>query len=102
MRRPQPPLLDLLLQRRHRLAHPLGAELAPHRLQRPDLVADELLHPVQLRLEVGLGAEVPAHVRSFRLIAAAGAKPTPPSMRGQARAWTPAILLRGCRKTTWT
>ena len=40
--------------------------LAPDRLQRPDLAADELVHPVELCLELGVGGEVPAHQTSFR------------------------------------
>ena len=51
---------------RDRLPEPILAELAPNRLQRPDLAADELVHPVELRLEVGVGGEVPAHQASFR------------------------------------
>src|ERR1700730_7403762 len=64
---PQALRLDLLLQRRHRLAQPVEAELAPDRLQRPDLAADDLVHPVELLLEVRVGAEVPTHeAASFR------------------------------------
>ena len=37
------------------------AELAEDGLDRPDLLAHELAHPVQLRLELGLGREVPRH-----------------------------------------
>ena len=66
VRGPQPALLDLLLQRRDRLAQAVEAELVPDRLERPDLAADELGHPVELLLEVGVGGEVPAHAASFR------------------------------------
>ena len=66
VRGPQPALLDLLLQRRDRLRQALQPEVVPDRLQRPDLAADELGHPVELRLEVGVGGEVPAHAASFR------------------------------------
>ena len=58
---PQPARLHLFLQRRERAAQPVEAELAPDSLQRPDLVAHELAHPVELLLEVGIGREVPAH-----------------------------------------
>ena len=61
VRRPQAALLDLLLQRRDRPHQPVEAELVPDRLQRPDLAADELGHPVELLLVVGVGGEVPAH-----------------------------------------
>ena len=59
--RPQAARLDLLLQRRERAAEPVDAQLVPDRLQRPDLAADEVRHPVELLLEVGVGGEVPAH-----------------------------------------
>ena len=79
VRGPQAARLDLLLQRRHRLPQPVEPELVPDRLQRPDLAADELAHPVELLLEVGIGGEVPAHeIASFRL---ATCGPLPGSVR---------------------
>ena len=53
----QAALLDSLAQRRHRAQQLLVGEV--ERLERPDLLADELLHPVQVRLELGFGREVP-------------------------------------------
>src|SRR5689334_2466846 len=72
VRGPQSALFDLLLQRRDRLAQALEAELVPDRLQRPYLAPHEVAHPIQLLLEVGVRAEVPAHRRSFRVGGAAG------------------------------
>ena len=57
VRRPQPALLDLLLQRAQRAVELLGVEV--ERLERPDLLAHERRHPVELGLELGLGARSP-------------------------------------------
>ena len=63
--RPQALVLDLLLERRGdgdealpplRRAPEVGEGLEGH-----DLLADEAAHPVELRLELGLGGEVPGH-----------------------------------------
>ena len=62
VRRPQAALAHLLLQRRQRAVELRTVEV--ERLQRPDLLADEAAHPVQLGLELGLGREVPRHRRS--------------------------------------
>ena len=65
--RPQAALLDLLLQRCDRAGKPVKSQVVPDRLERPDLLAHELGHPVELLLEVGIGGEVPAHdIASFR------------------------------------
>ena len=58
---PQAALLDLLLQRLDRALEALLAELLEDRLDRPDLLAHELAHPVELLLELGLRREVPRH-----------------------------------------
>ena len=65
VRRPQPALLDLLLQRRDRALEAVLAELVDDRLERPDLLAHELAHPVELLLELGLGREVPRRAPSL-------------------------------------
>ena len=61
VRGPQAALAHLLLQRRDRPAERVVAELAEDRLDRPDLLAHERAHPVQLLLELGLGREIPGH-----------------------------------------
>jgi hypothetical protein len=58
---PQAALLDALLERRHRPVELVHREV--ERLQRPDLLADELAHPVEVLLELGLGREIPGHLR---------------------------------------
>ena len=63
VRRPQAALADLLLQRRDRALEAVLAELVEDRLERPDLLAHEVAHPVELLLELGLGGEVPGHAR---------------------------------------
>ena len=62
---PQALALDLVL---HRVGEalerrpPFGrAPLLGQRLERDDLLPDERAHPVQLRLELGFGGEVPSH-----------------------------------------
>ena len=59
---PQAALLDLLLERRDGALEALLAELLEDGLDRPDLLAHELAHPVELLLELGLRREVPRHV----------------------------------------
>ena len=61
VRGPQPALLDLLLQRRVDAVEGAWSSSLNDRLDRPDLLAHELAHPVQLLLELGLGREVPRH-----------------------------------------
>ena len=61
VRGPQPAALDLLLQRRVDAVERVLVELVGDRLERPDLLADELAHPVELLLELGLGREIPRH-----------------------------------------
>ena len=61
VRRPQAALAHLLLQRRDQPPEGVVAELAEDRLDRPDLLAHEGAHPVQLLLELGLGREIPGH-----------------------------------------
>ena len=60
------------------------------RLERPDLLADELLHPVQVRLELGFRREVP-HARVVQQ-ACASSSPVPPETTGPASS-------AGCRAT---
>ena len=59
--RPQILSLDLLPQRRHRPLEAVKSEFVDQCLQRPDPLPDELLHPVELALEVRVGGEVPGH-----------------------------------------
>ena len=59
VRRPQPALLDPVLQRPQRAIELIGVQI--ERLQRLDLLAHERHHPVELGLEGRLGAEVPTH-----------------------------------------
>ena len=59
---PQAALLDLLLERRDGALEAVLAELLEDGLDRPDLLAHELAHPVELLLELGLRREVPCHV----------------------------------------
>ncbi len=61
VRSPQPALLDLVAQWRDRALEAVLAELLEDGLDRPDLGADEVGHPVQLALELRLGREVPGH-----------------------------------------
>ena len=61
VRRPQPLLLDLLLERFRDAAQPLPAELAHQRLERPDVLAHERAHPLELGFELRLGREIPGH-----------------------------------------
>src|SRR5690606_25911949 len=64
---PQPPFLHDLLQRAHQGGEarivdiPLAAQ---HEVEGLDLVAYELIDPVQLALEVCVGLEVPCHILS--------------------------------------
>ena len=61
VRRPQAALADLLGERRDRALEPVVAELVDQRLQRPDALAHELAHPVELLLKLGLCGEIPGH-----------------------------------------
>ncbi len=61
VRGPQPALLDLLLERLDRPLPALLPQLVEDRLDRPDLLAHEGAHPVQLLLELRVGGEVPCH-----------------------------------------
>ena len=67
VRGPQPALLDALLQRRVDAVDLILVELVEDRLQRPDLLADELAHPVQLLLKLRIGREIPCHRVSLRV-----------------------------------
>jgi hypothetical protein len=58
---PQAALLDLLAQRRDDALEAVLAELLEDGLDRPDLFAHEVAHPVELLLELGLRREVPRH-----------------------------------------
>jgi hypothetical protein len=49
----------LLLQRGVDPVELLLRELVANRLERPDLLAHELRHPVELGLELGFGGEIP-------------------------------------------
>jgi hypothetical protein len=57
MRGVQAALLDALAQRSHRPQQLLVREV--ERLEGPDLLSDELVHPVQMCLELGFRREVP-------------------------------------------
>ena len=57
VRRPEAALLDALLDRLERALE--GVAVQVERLERPDVLADDVAHPVQVRLELGLGREVP-------------------------------------------
>ena len=62
--RPQPLVLDLVLQALHQrldLRVPRPHRVGEHVLERLHLFAAELLDPVKLLLELGLGGEVPTH-----------------------------------------
>ena len=64
MSRPQTLGLDLLLQRRGGSAQAFPTEFMPEGLQRPDVLAHERAHPLQLGFEFRLGGEVPGHART--------------------------------------
>ena len=55
VRGPQPAFLDLLAQRLHGPHQLVPLELVDESLERLDLLADELPHPIQVLLELGLG-----------------------------------------------
>src|SRR6185437_3609259 len=57
--RPELLALDLGLERADE-AHEAGL-IGVHNLQGVDLVVDELAHPLELLLELGLGREIPGH-----------------------------------------
>src|SRR5439155_13393915 len=59
MGRPEPALLDLLLERVGQ--PPEGRLVEVERLERVDLVTDEPPHPLELLLELGFSLEVPRH-----------------------------------------
>ena len=61
VRRPQAALPHLLLQRGVDAVEPRLVELSDNRLQRPDLLAHEGAHPVELLLELRFGREIPRH-----------------------------------------
>src|SRR4051812_40216393 len=63
MRCPEAAILDPLTKRGERTIQLLGRELRFNRLEGPDFVADELVHPVQRSLKLGLRCELPAHLR---------------------------------------
>ena len=48
---------------RRRSSGGVNSQAGPEQVERLDLLADELVGPVQLRLELGLGLEVPRHVQ---------------------------------------
>ena len=62
----RPRSLHLLLQRRDRALEAVLAELVEDGLDRPDLVAHEVAHPVELLPGTRLGGEVPCHRRHAR------------------------------------
>ena len=59
--RPESTVFDLLLQRRDHGVELLARELIEDGLNRPDLLADERLHPPEPLPELRLGREVPRH-----------------------------------------
>jgi hypothetical protein len=67
VRGPQPPVPDLLLQgpgERTGLRVGLVVGVTEQQVQRFDLLADELVDPVELYLVVGIGPEVPRHAET--------------------------------------
>ena len=65
---PQTAVLDLLLQRTdhgHGRLVALVVRIAEHQVERLDVLTDELVHPVELELVVGVGAEVPCHAATL-------------------------------------
>ena len=66
VRGPQPALLDLLLQRRDSAVEAVLVELAEDRLDRPDLRAHEVAHPVELRWNSGSVEK--SHAIAFRRV----------------------------------
>src|SRR3954454_23137263 len=83
VRGPQTPALDLLLQRLVEPVELLLGDVVDDRLERPDLRAHEVAHPVELLLELGLRREIPRH-RAIRLsvgVRAAHYAGRPPGMR---------------------
>ena len=62
VRGPQAALLDLLLQRRVDAIEVGLRQTVLDGLDRPHLFAHEGAHPLELALELGVGAEVPGHV----------------------------------------
>ena len=65
VRGPQPALLDRRLQRGVDAIELDLREAVLDGLDRPDLVADERPHPLEVALELGVGGEVPGHSGSF-------------------------------------
>ena len=57
----RPAVLDLLAEVVTHELPLVGRQLLEHRLERDDLGVDELPHPVELLLELGIGLEVPRH-----------------------------------------
>jgi hypothetical protein len=70
MRRPQPALLHRRAQRVEDPLEVVVADLFGDRLDRVDLRADVLAHPLELLLELGLGREIPAHHTLLPVVAA--------------------------------
>ena len=68
VRRPQPARPDLGLQRRVDAIEVVLGELADERLERPDLLAHEGAHPVELGLELRFGRELPCHRAYLRAV----------------------------------
>ena len=83
VRGPQPTRLDLLLERAVDAIELLLVEILDDRLDRPDLLADELAHPCELLFELGLGREIPCHC------GASGASSVSPDLRRLAAASRP-------------
>ena len=70
--RPQPLAAHLLLQRVDDLAAGVverrELQAGPHQVERLDLLPHERVDPVQLRLELGLGLEIPRHCAPGRWV----------------------------------
>src|ERR1035437_965696 len=66
MGRPEPARLDLFLEGADKAGE--AGEVGVDHLQRPNLFLDELLHPIQLLLELGLGRKIPAHRLSLLVV----------------------------------
>ena len=93
---PQPPVLDLLLQRRGQRFPLLVGHLQLDGFQRQDVLVEERPGPVQLLLELGLGLEIPGHLGPLSVGDWVGpVGPRRPASTGQRRC---RALSGGCRR----
>ena len=88
--RPQTLVLDLVLEifdERLDLGVLRAHGVGEHQVEGLDLFAAELLHPVELLLELGISREVPGHVVSFAGVAPTAGDQDAPCGRANANAW---------------